>query len=113
MKGRTNMKKLIKGYMYDTDKSKLIAKAYNPYLFVATSFWCESLYQTQDGRFFLKDDGRSSSKYHDKPVLIPYDFVEAKLWYKEQLDDVSTAYDITKAKDPDLNYGTFRKLFKD
>lgn len=113
MKGRNNMKELINGYMYDTDKSKLIAKAYGPYIFEDERQWNEALYQTQDGKFFLKGDGGPRSKYYDNPALIPYKFWEAEIWYREQLDYVYTAYDITKAKDPDPNYNTYCRLFKD
>ena len=120
-KGNTIMKRFYNDYLYDTDNSKLIAENCAPCSSFDDRYYREALYQTPEGEFFLVGRGGAMSKYSQLfngcstggSALNPLSIGEAEDWYREQLDQVYTGYDITKAKDPDPNYNTFRRLFKD
>ena len=58
------MNRIINGIIFDTDKSGLIATIDNGLPIEDLSYFSESLYKTDDGKFFLHCKGQSKSHYH-------------------------------------------------
>lgn len=88
------MKKIIDGHKYDTDTAKLIGEAsdYYPGDF---KYYCEELYRTKAGFFFLHGEGGPMSRYAEPDVgggwtggekIIPMSEDNAKEWSEDNLD---------------------------
>ena len=58
-----NMKKTINGKRYDTDKATEIATFDSPHYRTDFHWFCETLYRTARGRFFLHGEGNGLSRY--------------------------------------------------
>ena len=56
------MEKIINGKRYDTETAKQIAAAsYSHY--GDSQYWCEGLYRTKKGNWFLVGEGRAMTQY--------------------------------------------------
>ena len=66
-KGRRNMKKVICKVEYDTEASELIQKKVFG-VFGDPKGYEESLYKTQDGKFFLYGFGGNESPYKEETI---------------------------------------------
>lgn len=90
------MKKHINNRLYDTDKAFEIETYNNQYYDFDCRYIKETLYQKQNGEYFLLAQGGSWTKYR-KPrkrggfsgdtVIVPLSIDEAKEWVKAHLDD--------------------------
>ena len=89
----SNMKKIISGKIYDTDKAKYLGvDSYsNPSDF---HYWCEELYQKRTGEFFLYGKGGPMSRYAERieqngwsggEQIIPLTYDKAREWAEEHL----------------------------
>ena len=88
------MKKVIKGSRYDTETAKEIGSV-EPMGSDTRSFnyYCESLYRTKAGKYFLHGEGHANSRYGEwqgntggwGKTIRPYTFAEAREWAEENL----------------------------
>ena len=88
------MKKVIDGALYDTETAKLLGEdsCGSPRDF---DHWCESLYRTKSGKYFLHGEGGALTKYavsvgqnewSGGEKIIPLDLDSAQKWAEEHLD---------------------------
>ena len=75
------MKKIICKVEYDTDNAMLVAK-YTEGVFGDPIGFEESLYQTEDGKYFLYVNGGKKSK-HTKEDIVRMSAEKAKVWLVE------------------------------
>ena len=94
------MEKIINGKRYDTETAKQIAAAsYSHY--GDSQYWCEGLYRTKKGNWFLVGEGRAMSRYSRSvgqnetgggSAIIPLAEGEALAWLEAHTED-SEAYE--------------------
>jgi len=90
-----NMKKIIKGKLYDTATAKRLGE-YEPSPYTSDFHWyCETLYQKKTGEYFLYGKGNAASKYSrscgqnewcGSEQIQPLTYAEAQSWAEEHLD---------------------------
>lgn len=88
------MKKVINKKLYNTETAERLGK-YEPNPNHSEFWFCETLYRTKSGNFFLHGDGNSASKYSrscgqnewcgDERIL-PLTYDEAQEWAEKHLD---------------------------
>lgn len=89
------MKKVIKNRLYNTETAERLGE-YEPTPYRSDFHWfCEALYRTKSGNFFLHGDGNAASKYSRScgqnewcgdERIIPLTYDEAAEWAEEHLD---------------------------
>jgi hypothetical protein len=89
------MKKIIEGALYNTETAREIGHAepagYDTRDF---SYYCETLYKTKAGKYFLHGEGGGNSKYGEwhgnsggpGEEIRPYTPADASEWAEENLD---------------------------
>ena len=92
------MKKVIRGLRYDTDTAEKIADdSYSNY--GDLGYWCEELYHTNKGNWFLAGEGGAMSKYARSvgqnetgggSAIIPLTKGEALAWLEVHTSDADT-----------------------
>lgn len=90
------MKKIIKGSLYNTDTAKFLGciepAGYNTNDF---NYFCETLYRTKSGKYFLHGEGHGNSKYGEwngntggwGEQIYPLSPDMARQWAKDNLTD--------------------------
>ena len=90
------MKKIIKGSLFNTDTAKFLGciepAGYNTNNF---NYFCETLYRTKSGKYFLHGEGHGNSKYgkwHGNiggwgEQIIPLTYNMARQWARDNLTD--------------------------
>jgi hypothetical protein len=58
-----NVRKTIKGYVYNTKESRFVAECRNGYRCGEPAWCCETLYRNIDGAYFLHGEGGAKSRY--------------------------------------------------
>lgn len=57
------MKKIIDRRVYNTDTAEEVASWSNGYSITSYEYWCEALYRTRNGAWFLWGEGGARSAY--------------------------------------------------
>ena len=91
---RMEMKKIINGLVYDTEKAKLLASCDNNLQYTDFFYFEERLYKKRTGEFFLYGSGGANSRYgvwHGNSggpgeKIMPISSSEAVKWAEENLD---------------------------
>ena len=92
------MKKVINGKRYDTEAAALVAAdSYSNY--GDLGYWCEELYHTNKGNWFLAGEGGAMSPYARSvgqnetgggSAIIPFTREEALAWLEAHTSDADT-----------------------
>lgn len=94
------MKKVIDGALYNTDTAQFLgAWEPNGYDHGNFSYYCEALYRTKSGKYFIHGEGHARSPYGHwqgntggwGEKIRPYTPQEARQWAEEHLDAVDYA----------------------
>lgn len=88
------MQKIIEGKLYDTDKAQLLGKWENGENYSDSRWYCEDLYQTEKGTYFVAGRGHASSPYSEHcggmrgpgEGITPMSRKEAFQWAQRKLD---------------------------
>ena len=89
------MKQIVKGKRYDTDTATRVATdSFSNY--GDFQYWCEELYRTHKGNWFLYGEGGAMSKYARAvgqnevgggSAIIPLTKTEALAWFENHTND--------------------------
>lgn len=88
------MKKVINGSMYNTDSAKEMGFDSHG-ISSDLGWWCETLYRTKSGKFFLHGEGGPQTRYASHPTqntwgygekILPVSEETAHEWAEEHLD---------------------------
>lgn len=89
------MKKVINKKLYNTETAEKLGE-YEPNPYHSDFHWfCETLYRTKSGNFFLHGDGNAASKYSrscgqnewcSDEKIVPLSYDEAQEWAEKHLD---------------------------
>jgi len=94
MKGCINMKKVIKGKVYDTEKAEKVGEYWNGIPSNDFRYCYEVLYKKKTGELFLYGTGGAMSRYHctngdnwsGDERIIPLSYKAAQQWAEANLD---------------------------
>lgn len=89
------MKKVINKKLYNTETAERLGE-YEPNPYRSDFHWfCETLYRTKSGNFFLHGNGNAASKYSRScgqnewcgdEKIVPLSYDEAQAWAEKHLD---------------------------